>query len=70
MPDDEDVVMKAIALYDYDGQQDDELTFAENDEINVLIQNDDGWFEGYVVGKEDVRGLFPGNYVEQRQSEA
>ncbi|OQV23805.1 putative Abl interactor 1 [Hypsibius exemplaris] len=52
---------KVVAIYDYQADKDDELTFMENQIIFVIKKNDDGWFEGVMEG---VRGLFPGNYVE------
>lgn len=52
---------KVIAIYDYQADKDDELTFTENSVIYVLKKNDDGWYEGVLNGQT---GLFPGNYVE------
>ena len=49
-----------IALYDYCAEKDDELSFKENDLIDVTAKNEDGWWEGVLNG---VTGLFPGNYV-------
>ncbi|ORX51049.1 hypothetical protein BCR36DRAFT_583117 [Piromyces finnis] len=51
----------AIALYDYDAQEDNEITFKEGDIITNLNFVTDDWWEGVVNGK---CGLFPGNYVE------
>ncbi len=56
----------AIAVYDYAATQDDELTFAENDELYILEQTDDGWCKGMRVEDPAVRGAFPGNYVEMQ----
>lgn len=50
-----------IALYDYQAEKPDELSFYENQVIYVLKKNEDGWFEGVLDG---MTGLFPGNYVE------
>lgn len=50
-----------MALYDYNADKDDELTFKENSIIYVTAKNDDGWWEGVMNG---ITGLFPGNYVE------
>jgi len=50
-----------IAIYDYDADKADELSFLENSVIYVLKKNDDGWYEGVCNG---VTGLFPGNYVD------
>lgn len=52
---------KVIAIYDYDADKPDELSFSENSVVYVLKKNDDGWYEGVCNG---VTGLFPGNYVE------
>lgn len=54
---------RAVALYDYQATQPDELTFFENEMIEILARNGDGWFEG-MIGP-DRRGLFPGNYVQE-----
>lgn len=52
---------KVIAIYDYQAQRYDELSFQENSVIYVIKKNDDGWYEGVLNG---ITGLFPGNYVE------
>lgn len=52
---------KVVAIYDYQADKADELTFTENAVIYVIKKNDDGWWEGVMDG---VTGLFPGNYVE------
>lgn len=52
---------KVIAIYDYNAEKEDELSFFENSVIYVLKKNDDGWYEGVLNG---LTGLFPGNYVE------
>ncbi|GAB1601081.1 abl interactor 1-like isoform X2 [Argonauta hians] len=52
---------KVVAIYDYQADKADELTFTENAVIYVIKKNDDGWWEGVMDG---VAGLFPGNYVE------
>jgi len=53
---------KVLAIYDYNADKEDELTFQEGQTIYVLKKNDDGWWEGIMGG---ITGLFPGNYVEQ-----
>lgn len=55
------------ALYDYDAEDEDELTFKAGDHIEVLskdpeVSGDDGWWVGRVNGRGKV-GLFPSNYV-------
>ena len=52
---------KVLAIYDYNADKEDELTFQEGQVIYVLKKNDDGWWEGVMDG---ITGLFPGNYVE------
>jgi len=50
-----------VAIYSYQQDKDDELTFDEGAVIYVVKKNDDGWWEGVMDGHT---GLFPGNYVE------
>jgi len=50
-----------VAIYSYQQDKDDELTFDEGAVIYVIKKNDDGWWEGVMDGHT---GLFPGNYVE------
>ena len=54
-------ITTVIALYDYNAEKDDELSFKENAIIDVTAKNEDGWWEGILNG---VTGLFPGNYVD------
>ena len=49
-----------IALFDYEGQEADELTFKVGDVITILSKEDEGWWTGNLRGK---KGLFPSNYV-------
>jgi len=54
--------MSAKALYDYDAENSDDLSFKEGDLINVLDQSDpSGWWEGEFNGKV---GFFPSNFVQ------
>lgn len=54
----------AIALYDYEAQEENEISFKEGDIITNLNFVTDDWWEGVIDGK---CGLFPGNYVEINQ---
>lgn len=54
-------IEKVVAIYDYNADKEDELSFQESSIIYVLKKNDDGWWEGVMDG---ITGLFPGNYVE------
>ena len=52
----------ATALYDYAGENADDLPFSAGDSILVLDQTDpSGWWKGQVNGQE---GFFPSNFVE------
>ncbi|XP_037531980.1 unconventional myosin-Ie, partial [Nematolebias whitei] len=50
------------ALYAYDAQDTDELSFNADDVIEILSEDSSGWWFGRLRGKE---GMFPGNYVEK-----
>ncbi|KAM4708330.1 unconventional myosin-If [Discoglossus pictus] len=50
------------AIYQYLGQDVDELSFNVNDVIDILLEDPSGWWKGRLHGKE---GLFPGNYVQK-----
>uniref|UniRef100_A0A670JVH3 Myosin IE n=1 Tax=Podarcis muralis TaxID=64176 RepID=A0A670JVH3_PODMU len=50
------------ALYAYDAQDTDELSFNANEFIEIIKEDRSGWWQGRIRGKE---GLFPWNYVEK-----
>ncbi|KNC81622.1 hypothetical protein SARC_06060 [Sphaeroforma arctica JP610] len=52
----------ATAMYDYEAQDADELTFGEGDQIIIIEEVDEaGWCKGELRGRV---GLLPANYVE------
>lgn len=50
----------AIALYDNEIEDDEELAFTAGQRIEVIEKDDSGWWRGKVDGRQ---GLFPINYV-------
>jgi len=53
-----------VALYDYDAQDDDEVSFLENDRIINSEKIDEGWIIG-TVQRTSQRGMIPANYIEK-----
>ncbi|NXQ52959.1 HCLS1 protein, partial [Anthoscopus minutus] len=54
----------AVALYDYQGDGDDEISFDPDDTITHIEMVDEGWWQGECHGRV---GLFPANYVKLLQ---
>uniref|UniRef100_A0A3Q3G356 Osteoclast-stimulating factor 1 n=1 Tax=Kryptolebias marmoratus TaxID=37003 RepID=A0A3Q3G356_KRYMA len=50
------------ALYQYVGQDTDEISFDVDEVFDLVREDGSGWWTGRIRGKE---GLFPGNYVEK-----
>ncbi|KJH47425.1 SH3 domain protein [Dictyocaulus viviparus] len=50
------------AMYDYDAQDTDELSFSTGDEIELMQRHDSGWWQGKIGSQI---GLFPANYVQE-----
>ena len=53
---------KCKAIYDYDAQDNDELSFRAGDIIFIKNKDSSGWWEGSLNG---VTGQFPGNYTQE-----
>ncbi|XP_039276684.1 CD2-associated protein isoform X2 [Nilaparvata lugens] len=58
---------EAVALYDYNAQEHDELTLQKGDIITDIIIQPGGWWEGKLKGK---RGMFPDNFVKLKGGDA
>uniref|UniRef100_A0A1I7RKS9 SH3 domain-containing protein n=1 Tax=Bursaphelenchus xylophilus TaxID=6326 RepID=A0A1I7RKS9_BURXY len=52
--------IRAIAKFNFEGKNNDELTFQKNDVITITQQIDGGWWEGSLEGHV---GWFPSDYV-------
>lgn len=52
---------KVKALYDFLGENEDELSFKAGDVITELEPIDDAWMRGELMGRA---GMFPKNYVQ------
>ncbi|KFP33272.1 SH3 domain-containing protein 19 [Colius striatus] len=52
---------KAKALYDFHGENEDELSFKAGDTITELASVDEDWMSGEIQGKS---GIFPKNFVQ------
>ncbi|CAK9298714.1 unnamed protein product [Gordionus sp. m RMFG-2023] len=62
----DDLGITAIAMYDYQANEEDELTFDPGELITHIDKIDAGWWNGMCRGK---MGLFPANYVQLINSE-
>ncbi|KAF2761014.1 putative cell division control protein [Pseudovirgaria hyperparasitica] len=63
-PDGRAILHYARAMYMYQAQIPEELSFAKGDVLAVLRLQDDGWWEAEVVGKASRPGLVPSNYLQ------
>ena len=59
--------MEAVAKYDFDATDDDDLTFKKGQIIREVIALDDGWSKGRLLHNGQY-GMFPSNYVEMRRA--
>ena len=56
----------ATVLYDYDAEEDNEITLREGDVLTHVDQVDEGWWSA--TAPNGAVGLFPANYVELREA--
>jgi len=54
------------AMYDYDAQDNDEVSFREGDMVINCQPIDEGWMFG-TIQRTNKRGMLPANYVERVQ---
>ncbi|XP_061876918.1 SH3 domain-containing kinase-binding protein 1 isoform X1 [Entelurus aequoreus] len=60
-------MVEAVVEFDYEAQQDDELSLNVGDVVVNIRRDDGGWWEGELGGR---RGLFPDNFVREIKKEA
>ncbi len=56
---------RVVALYDYTGQRNDELSLCKGDELLVLVRENENWWMGEMVTSKK-QGYFPANYVQDK----
>ena len=60
--------MRAVALYDFTPQADDELGLKKGDVIEVIDTSHPDWWVGDIRGgNETLRGSFPKTYVQVQE---
>ncbi|KAJ3154314.1 cytoskeletal protein binding protein [Geranomyces variabilis] len=57
----------AVALYDYEATNEEELTIRENDNLLVLDTSDEEWWRVRLISKKGKEGLVPASYVELKR---
>nr|XP_046211574.1 SH3 domain-containing kinase-binding protein 1-like isoform X1 [Oncorhynchus gorbuscha] len=59
-------MVEAVVEFDYEAQQEDELSLRVGDIIIKVTKDDGGWWKGEIDGR---RGLFPDNFVREMKKE-
>ncbi|ELT97112.1 hypothetical protein CAPTEDRAFT_50638, partial [Capitella teleta] len=54
--------VECVVEFDYEGQEDDELTIKVGDILTDVVKLPGGWWEGVSKGK---KGVFPDNFVKE-----
>jgi hypothetical protein len=52
----------AVAEYDFDANEDNELSFKEGDTITVTKMDESGWWLGFLTDETEI-GMFPACFV-------
>ena len=58
-----DLGVCAVTLYDYEAEDENEITFEPGEVITNIEKPDDNWWQG--LNQQGTFGLFPANYVEE-----
>ncbi|KAI7685872.1 Intersectin-2 [Sarcoptes scabiei] len=61
-------IERVQALYNFNAQRDDEISFVKDDIIRVLSKSDPTWWRGHNT-RTDAVGLFPSNHIQVLSSE-
>ncbi|KAJ1821283.1 formin-binding protein, partial [Coemansia sp. RSA 2598] len=62
-----EILFYVKVLYDYDAENDKELSIREGDVISVIAVSADGWWEGEMTDRrtgKSVQGTFPSNFTD------
>ena len=65
---DDDAVDRAKATFDYEAEDESNITIAVGDVLVVTDKSDSDWWEGYVEGNPETVGYFPSSFVEPMAS--
>merc|ERR1711969_53536 len=65
---DDDAVDRAKATFDYEAEDESNITIAVGDVLVVTDKSDSDWWEGYVEGNPETVGYFPSSFVEAMAS--
>ena len=65
---DDDAVARAKATFDYEAEDESNITIAVGDVLVVTDKSDSDWWEGYVEGNPETVGYFPSSFVEPMAS--
>ena len=58
------VTLSGTVSYDFAGDGPYQLPLRVGETVIVMFESTNGWLKGYVLGREDKRGIFPTNFVQ------